>query len=129
MAFDFGSVTRDAVLFENSSQNARKLAILRPGTPVEIVVTSPDLRWIKVRDPSGALSWIEGNAVGKQRTVLVTVDQAAVRREAKADSPIVFEAIRDVVLEFVSLERGGWVKVRHVDGESGFVRSSEVWGL
>jgi SH3-like domain-containing protein len=128
-AIDHASVTRNAILFETSSQHARKLAIIRPGTPVEVIVTSPDLQWVKVRDPSGALSWIEGNALSKQRTVLVTVEQVAVRREANERSPVIFEAARDVVLQLISVEPGGWVKVQHASGESGFLRTTEVWGL
>ena len=128
-AIDYASVTRNAILFETSSLQARKLAIIRPGTPVEIVVTSPDLQWLKVRDPSGALSWIEGNALSKQRTVFVTVEQASVRREANERSPVVFEVVREVVLELVSVDPGGWVKVQHASGSGGFLRSTEVWGL
>ena len=127
-AIDYASVTRNAILFETSSLQARKLAIIHPGTPVEVVVTSPDLQWVKVRDPSGAMSWIEGNALGKQRTVLVTADQATVRREADAASPVAFEVVRDLVLEFVSVAPGGWVRVRHADGAEGYLRITEVWG-
>ncbi|MCL1861367.1 MAG: SH3 domain-containing protein [Proteobacteria bacterium] len=128
-AIDYASVARNAILFETSSLQARKLAIIRPGTPVEVVVTSPDLQWVKVRDPSGAMSWIEGNALSKQRTVLVTAEQVAVRREANERSPVVFEAVREVVLELVSSDPSGWVKVQHASGDSGFLRSTEVWGL
>jgi SH3-like domain-containing protein len=128
-AIDYASVTRNAILFETSSLQARKLAIIYPGTPVEIVVTSPDLQWVKVRDPIGAMSWIEGNALSKQRTVLVTAERAAVRREANGHSPVVFEAAREVVLEFVSSDPSGWVRVQHTSGASGFLRSTEVWGL
>ncbi|MDR2208989.1 MAG: hypothetical protein LBE22_08475 [Azoarcus sp.] len=128
-AIEYASVTRNAILFENSSLQARKLAIIYPGTPVEVVVTSPDLQWVKVRDPSGAMSWIEGNALGKKRTVLVTVERAVVRREADERSPVVFEVVRDVVLEFVSVHPGGWAKVQHASGGSGFLRSTEIWGL
>jgi SH3-like domain-containing protein len=128
-AIDYASVARNAILFETSSLQARRLAIIRPGTPVEVVVTSPDLQWVKVRDPSGAMSWIEGNALSKQRTVLVTAEQATVRREANERSPVVFEAVRNVVLEFVSSDPSGWVKVQHASGDSGFLRSTEVWGL
>jgi len=128
-ALDYASVTRNAILFEASSPQARKLAIIRPGTPVEVVVTSPDQQWAKVRDPSGALSWIESNALSKQRTVLVTAERVAVRREANERSPVIFEAARDVVLELVSVGPIGWVKVQHTSGGSGFLRSTEVWGL
>jgi len=128
-AIDYASVARNAILFDASSPQARKLAVIRPGTPVEVVVTTPDLQWVRVRDPSGALSWIEGNALSKQRTVQVIAEQVAVRREANEHSPVVFEAVRDVVLEFVSVVPGGWVKVQHASGSSGFLRSAEVWGL
>jgi SH3-like domain-containing protein len=128
-AIDYASVSRNAVLFETSSLQARKLAIIYPGTPVEIVVTSPDLQWVKVRDPSGAMSWIEGNALSKQRTVFVTAERAPVRREANERSPVIFEVAREVVLEFVSFDPSGWVKVQHASGGSGFLRSTEVWGL
>lgn len=128
-AIDYASVARNAVLFEHSSPQARKLAIIHPGTPVEVVIKSPDNQWAKVRDPSGILSWIEGNALSPQRTVLVTAEQAAVRREANERSPVVFEVARDVVLELVSVEPSGWVKVKHADGSGGFLRPTEVWGL
>jgi len=128
-AIDYASTVRNAILFEASSLQARKLAIIRTGTPVEVVVTTPDLQWAKVRDPSGSLSWIEGNALSKQRTVLVTADQATVRREPSERSPAVFVVARDVVLEFVSVSSDGWIKVQHASGSSGFLRSTEVWGL
>jgi len=41
----------------------------------------------------------------------------------------VFEAERDVVLELVEAVPGGWVKVRHRDGQSGFLKAPQVWGL
>jgi len=128
-AIDYASVFRNAILFEAPSLQARKLAIIHTGTPVEVVMTNPDLQWVRVRDPSGAMSWIESNALSKQRTVLVTAEQARVLREANEHSPVVFEAVRDVVLEYVSFERGGWVKVRHTSGSSGYLRFTEVWGL
>jgi len=128
-AIDYASASRNAVLFEAPSLQARKLAIIRTGTPVEVVVTNPDLQWVRVRDPSGSMSWIEGNALSKQRTVLVTAEQVPVRREPNERSPIVFEVTRDVVLEYVSFERGGWVKVQHASGSSGYLRFNEVWGL
>ncbi|MDR1660853.1 MAG: hypothetical protein LBR95_00240 [Azoarcus sp.] len=128
LAIDYASVARTAILYETSSLQARKLAIIHAGTPVEVVVTSPDLQWVKVRDPAGSMAWIEGSALNKQRTVLVTAEQAAVRRDATSDAPVVFEAVRDVVLEFVSASPNGWVKVRHADGSEGYLRFSEVWG-
>ena len=41
----------------------------------------------------------------------------------------VFEAERDVVLELVETVPGGWAKVKHRDGPSGFLKAPQVWGL
>jgi SH3-like domain-containing protein len=131
LALDYASVAKPAILYDTSSPNGRKLAIIRPGTPVEIVLSteSTDSQWMRIRDPSGALSWIDGSALNKQRTVLVTADQATVRREASEAAPAVFAANREVVLDLVSVEPAGWIKVRHADGSSGYLRATEVWGL
>jgi hypothetical protein len=34
-----------------------------------------------------------------------------------------------VVLDLVEPGASGWVRVRHADGSSGFVRIGQVWGL
>jgi hypothetical protein len=36
---------------------------------------------------------------------------------------------KDVVLDFMEMAAGGWVKVRHRDGLIGFVPANAVWGL
>lgn len=129
LAIDYASVAGTAILFETSSPHARKLAIIRAGTPVEVVVTSPDFQWVKVRDPSGTLSWIVGNALSKQRTVIVTAERASVRAEANIGAPPLFDVARDVVLDLVTADPSGWVKVHHADGSTGYLRATEVWGL
>ncbi|MDP1634047.1 MAG: SH3 domain-containing protein, partial [Gallionellaceae bacterium] len=42
---------------------------------------------------------------------------------------LAFEAERDVVLELLEAVPGGWVKVKHRDGQSGFLKAPQVWGL
>ena len=41
-----------------------------------------------------------------------------------------FSADKNVLLELTDATpvSGGWVKVKHRDGQSGFVKASEVWG-
>ncbi|MDP3288775.1 MAG: SH3 domain-containing protein [Methyloversatilis sp.] len=49
---------------------------------------------------------------------------------AEDDAPLVFEAERRVLLEpLTEAAPAGWAKVKHRDGQSGFVRISQVWGL
>ncbi|MDR1425279.1 MAG: hypothetical protein LBI92_11865 [Azoarcus sp.] len=131
LAIDYLSVSRNAILYDNASPMARKLAIVRAGTPVEFINTTPNQQWMKVRVPgSGGLLWIEASALERKRTVIVTAEQAAVRREANTGSPAVFEVVRDVVLDLVAFDAtSGWVQVRHADGSGGYLYASEVWGL
>ena len=126
-AIEFRSLTEAAIVYDAPSTEGRRLFILRPGTPVEIVVTLD--QWIKVREPSGSLSWIERRVLAKRRTLLVTAGRAAIRREARDDAPLSFEAARNVVVELIEAPTLGWARVRHADGLEGYIRASDVWGL
>jgi SH3-like domain-containing protein len=127
-ALEFRSVAEaGTVMFDAPSLKARPLFIIARGTPVEVVVSLEG--WVKVRDAAGDLAWIERKALAEKRMVIVTARSAEVRSQAEAGAPLVFEAEKDVLLEFVEAGPLGWAKVRHHDGQSGFVRASQVWGL
>ena len=126
-ANEYRSIAAPAILFDAPSERAKKVAIILPGTPVEQIVVLD--RWIKVRDASGAINWVDRRVVSEKRTVQVNVARLAVRSEASATAPVSFEAARSVVLELIEPPRFGWVKLRHPDGQSGFAKAVEVWGL
>lgn len=126
-SLEFNSVAEPALLYETPSAQGRKLHIISPGTPVEVVVELD--QWVKVRDPSGSINWIERRALSKQRTVMVTVGKAIARQSPDATAAVSFEARRNVVLELAAPPSGGWIQVRHRDGGRGYLRVTEVWGL
>ena len=115
-------ITRDA-----PSPQGRQLFRLRPGTPVEIIVTQDG--WARVREPGGALNWVEQSALSNRRTVMVTAERATIRREPQSTAAPAFEATRNVVLEVVGPPALGWARVRHGQGLEGYIHASEVWGL
>ena len=59
---------------------------------------------------------------------MVRVQSAEARQAANENSPVVFTAEKNVFLELVDMA-GGWAKVRHNDGATGFVKVSQLWGL
>lgn len=127
MALDFVAPTAVAVLYDAPSDKAQPLYVLRAGTPVEQVV---DLNaWIKVRDSEGHIAWIEKKLLGGKRQAMVRVDRASVFASADEKAAVVFEAERDVLLEVVETLPDGWVKVRHRDGQTGFAKTAQLWGL
>ena len=127
-ALEFRSVSAEAaVLYDAPSVQSRKIFILSRYYPVEIIVALDT--WAKVRDTTGALAWVETSKLTPRRTVLVIVPVAEIRGQPDAGAPLVFKAERDVALELVEIVSGGWIKVKHRDGQSGFVPMKEVWGI
>lgn len=126
-AVEYRSVAEPALLYDAPSAKADPKFIIARGTPVELVVNLD--KWVKVRDSGGGLLWIERAKLAERRSVIVTAAVAAVLKSADESAPVVFEAARDVVLDLLEAAPVGWAKVRHRDGQSGFVRVSQVWGI
>jgi SH3-like domain-containing protein len=126
-AVEYRTVDTATVLYDAPSQKGSKLFVIRRDTPVEVVVSLEG--WSKVRDAEGSLTWIEKKYLNDKRSVLVTVDRAEIRQKADEGAPLAFEAEKNVSLEYQEAVSGGWVKVRHHDGQSGFVRANQIWGL
>lgn len=126
-ALDYRSVAEIAVLYDAPSQKAKSLFAIAAGTPVEAVVTLDT--WVKVRDMKGDLAWIERHQLADKRMLQVRADGAQVRADANDNAALAFEAEADVLLEFIEPGPPGWVKVRHRDGQQGYVKVGQVWGL
>lgn len=126
-ALDYRSVSEAAVLYDAPSQKARPLFVVAAGTPVEAIVSLD--AWVKVRDAKGDLAWVERRLLADQRKLQVRGARAQVRTEADEAAPLVFEAEPDVLLDLVEPGPAGWVKVRHRDGQQGYVKVGQVWGL
>jgi SH3-like domain-containing protein len=126
-ALEFKSVGPvPAVLYDAPSPKGRKVFVAPRGMPVEVVLTYGE--WAKVRDMSGDLAWIQSRSLVQRRSVVVNAASARVRASAEDAAPVAFTAEKGVLLELVDPPAGGWAKVRHRDGQSGFVRVTEVWG-
>ena len=115
-----------AILYDAPSTKADKLFAVTRYYPFEVLVKLD--QWTKVRDANGEVGWVENAALGDHATVVVTVPLADVRAAPDAQSPLVFEAYKQVLLEVVEPAANGWVKVRHRDGQEGYIRTSHVWG-
>jgi SH3-like domain-containing protein len=118
---------RPAVLYDAPSAKADRLFVASRYYPFEVLVKLD--QWTKVRDADGAVAWVENKALGDQSMVLVSVPLADVRGAPKVEAPLVFEAYKSVLLEVLEPPADGWVKVRHRDGQSGYIRTSHVWGV
>jgi SH3-like domain-containing protein len=126
-AAEFRSVQENAaVLYDAPSRAATPLFVVQRNYPLEVIVHLD--AWVKVRDQAGALSWIEKKALGDKRMLLVTGASAEARVRPEDGAPVAFTAAQNVALELLEVAPGGWLRVRHADGATGFVRAAQVWG-
>jgi SH3-like domain-containing protein len=115
-----------AILYDANSTKAKKLYVISRYTPLEVVVNLQG--WIKVRDSSGTLAWIERRAVSDKQYVVVTVALASVLKVPEANAPVLYQVSRNVAIESLGINGGGWIKVRDLEGMVGYLKSIEVWG-
>ena len=126
-AGEFRSTAEAAtVLYDAPSAKSRPLFVVNRGYPVEIIVTVEG--WTKVRDSGGSMGWVESKALTQKRTVLIKRRVAEVRSTPEDSGAVAFKVAQNVVLELIEAAPAGWVRVRHVDGGTGFIRATEIWG-
>jgi SH3-like domain-containing protein len=128
---EFHSTSDAVVLYDAPSVKAKPLFVLGREVPVEVIVSVEG--WYKIRDATGGVAWIEKKAVADRRTVVVRASSADIVASPEANAAIVFKAEQNVLLELADASYAtstpGWAKVRHRDGQTGYVRISQVWGL
>ena len=126
-ALEYRSTGRAAVLYDAPSTTAGKVAIAGSGVPLEVVIVTD--AWIKVRDHSGRLAWIEKAAFGGTRSVMVKSETSVVRQQPRPDAEVVFQAARGVLLEVTGeVDAYGWLPVKHAGGQAGWLPAHEAWG-
>lgn len=125
VAAEFVSVTEPAILYDANSLKAKKLYVATRYLPLEQLVVLSG--WVKARDATGKVFWIEKRNLSSKRFVVVTARNAIVRQSWSNSAPVAFRAERQVGLEWLG-NVGGWVQVRHQDSSTGYVSSADVWG-
>jgi SH3-like domain-containing protein len=127
-AGEFRSIAENGTpMYDAPSVRAKKLFVASRLYPVEVVINID--AWIKVRDQAGDLSWVEKKALSDKRTVIVTAAVADVRQTANDQAALVFQAQQGVALDIAEPPAGGWIRVRHAEGQSGYIKINQVWGI
>ena len=127
-AYDFKTVgAAPVILYDAPSTKGGKLFVVPRGAPLEVVLAYGE--WLKVRDVNGELAWTEAKGLSTKRNVIVKTPNLKVRATPDDAAAAVFTADKGVLLELGETAAGGWIKVRHRDGLTGYVKNSEVWGV
>jgi len=127
-AVDFKSVgAAPVILYDAPSVKGGKLYVAPRGMPLEVVLSYGE--WVKVRDASGEMAWTEAKGLSPKRNVVARTANLKVRASPDDNASPVLLVDKGVLLEISEQPTSGWVKVRHKDGQTGYVKTSEVWGL
>jgi SH3-like domain-containing protein len=127
-ALDFKSVgAAPVILYDTPSLKGARMFVAPRGMPLQVVATYGD--WVKVRDVHGEVAWTEAKGLSTHRNVIVYTPGAKVFARPDEASPVLMTADKGVVLELVDPTAITWIRVRHRDGITGFVKPNDVWGL
>ena len=127
-AVDFKTVgAAPVILYDAPSAKGGKLYVAPRGMPLEVVLSYGD--WVKVRDASGEMAWTEAKGLSAKRNVVARAANLKVRASPDDTASAILLVDKGVLLEMSEQPSSGWVKVRHKDGQNGYVKTSEVWGL
>ena len=128
-ALEFRSTVEPAtILYDGPSLKSQKVFVVGRDYPFEVVVSLEG--WAKVRDMGGApLAWVERKALSDKRMLIVKSGPADVVAAPDSGARTLFRVEQNVLLELVEPPVSGWVKVRHRDGQVGYIAIGQVWGL
>lgn len=84
--------------------------------------------WLKVMDFDGDQGWISANLVTFVPYVITQLDRSNIRSGPDQErASVAFTAERGVLLKVLE-EKRGWLRVRHDDGDTGWVSAKIVFG-
>jgi SH3-like domain-containing protein len=93
-------------------------------TPIKVINKSG--KWYKFKDFEGDTGWIYKKLVGNISTVITTKTNCNVRSGPSTKNTIVFTAEKGIPFKVIK-RKGNWIKVKHSDGDTGWIYKSLVW--
>lgn len=85
-------------------------------------------RWYQVKDFEGDVGWIHRKLISPIPTVVVRARSAKVRSGPGTRYRVRFIAERGSAFELIK-KMGKWIRVRHMDGDGGWIHRKLLWGL
>ena len=135
VAAEFRSTADPAtVLYDAPSTKSKGLYVLGRDTPLEVIVVLEG--WIKVRDVGGSIGWMRRRAspsAGRWSSGCRSPRSARPptmrRRSSSGRSSTSCSNRPRQATSTTTTATPGWIKVRHRDGQTGYVRVAQVFGI
>jgi SH3-like domain-containing protein len=91
-----------------------------------ILVIEKKGKWFRFKDYQNDVAWIHSSLLAIGRCVITTVKTSNVRERATTKSRILFTVARGVPFKVLA-DSKGWLKVKHADGDIGWISKKLVW--
>ncbi len=82
--------------------------------------------WYKIKDFEGDMAWVHSSLLGKINGVITTKAKCNVRSKPNKGGKILFTVERGVPFKVLK-RNGNWIRIKHADGEIGWIYNSLVW--
>jgi len=99
---------------------------LGEGYPLKVLGTKG--KWLKVADFEGDVGWVAAKLVNRKPHLIVKKPVVNIRSGPGTKYKLVGKANYGVVFKTLKQGRNGWVKVKHENGLSGWVKRTLLWG-
>lgn len=93
--------------------------------PVDVIKKSGS--WYQISDFEGDRGWMHESLLRDIPAVVVKESLVNVRQGPGTNFKVLFQAEKGVSMECLREEKG-WLKVKHADGEEGWIHKDLVWG-
>ena len=93
--------------------------------PVDVIKKSGS--WYQISDFEGDIGWIHESLLKDTPAVVVKDSLVNVRQGPGTNFKVLFQAEKGVSLKCLE-EKKEWLKVKHADGEEGWIYKGLVWG-
>ena len=91
-----------------------------------IIILKKQGDWYKFEDFEQDKAWVHESLVGKENSVITIKNDCNVRSGPGTNNKIVFKVARGVPFKVLG-KKDSWCKVKHADGDQGWIHKTLVW--
>ena len=91
-----------------------------------IIILKKQGDWYEFEDFEKDRAWVHESLLTKEDAVITTKDDCNIRSGPGMNYPIVFQALRGVPFKVLG-QKESWYKVKHSDGDQGWIHKTLVW--
>lgn len=97
-------------------------------TPLRILDKDKSGKWYYIKDFEGTIGWITRDLMTKLDTVITKPKegQCNIRSGPGTNYDVILKSVKGVPFKVLK-RKGNWIKIQHVDGDTGWIHKVLVW--